>query len=309
MTPALAALLLPDSPEIKGGRESWVVRTLKAAYARALAPVLDRPVPVLLGTAVLVISALLMVPYMGREFLPEFREGTLVVSAVTLPGTSLDQSDALGRRIEEILLSHPAVEETARRTGRAELDEHAQGANAAEIDVRLELTQYDYDTVVAELREALAAVPGTEITIGQPIRHRIDHMLSGTEASIAINIFGPDLQALRGIAREVESVVTGVPGAVDVAMEPQADVPQVRVLMDRSGMARYGMTPANLADAIDVAFAGETVSQGTRGATELRSGRSLRRAVSGLHREDRERESRHAFRCSGASSVASHDPA
>ena len=261
VTPALAALLLPDSPEIKGGRESWVVRTLKAAYARALEPVLDRPVPVLLGTAVLVISALLMVPYMGREFLPEFREGTLVVSAVTLPGTSLDESDALGRRIEEILLSHPAVEETARRTGRAELDEHAQGANAAEIDVRLELTQYDYDTVVAELREALAAVPGTEITIGQPIRHRIDHMLSGTEASIAINIFGPDLQALRGIAREVESVVTGVPGAVDVAMEPQADVPQVRVLMDRSAMARYGMTPANLADAIDVAFAGETVSQ------------------------------------------------
>ena len=261
VTPALAALLLPDSREINRRRESWVIRNLKAAYARILQPVLDRPAPVLLGTAVLVISALLMVPYMGREFLPEFREGTLVVSAITLPGTSLDESDALGRRIEQILLSHSAVEETARRTGRAELDEHAQGANAAEIDVRLDLTQSDYDTVLAELRAAVAAVPGTEITIGQPIRHRIDHMLSGTEASIAINIFGPDLQVLRRIGREVASVVTPVPGAVDVAMEPQADVPQVRVLMDRSAMARYGMTPAHLADAIDVAFAGETVSQ------------------------------------------------
>ncbi len=261
VTPALAMLLLPSSPEVAHERESWVVRNLKAAYARILELVLDRPVPVLLGTAGLVIAALMMVPNMGREFLPEFREGTLVVSAITLPGTSLDESDALGRRIEGILLSHPDVEETARRTGRAELDEHAQGANSAEIDVRLNRTGYDYDTVLEELREALAAVPGTEITIGQPIRHRIDHMLSGTRASIAINIFGSDLQVLRRIARQVESVVTAVPGTVDVAMEPQADVPQVRVLMDRPAMARYGMTPAHLADAINVTFAGETVSQ------------------------------------------------
>ena len=261
VTPALATLLLPNSPEVAHGRDSWVVRNLKAAYARTLELVLDRPAPVLLGTAGLIIAALMMVPYMGREFLPEFREGTLVVSAITLPGTSLDESDALGRRIEGILLSHPDVEETARRTGRAELDEHAQGANSAEIDVRLNRTGYDYDTVLAELREAVAAVPGTEITIGQPIRHRIDHMLSGTRASIAINIFGSDLLVLRRIARQVESVVTAVPGTVDVAMEPQADVPQVRVLMDRPAMARYGMTPAHLADAIDVTFAGETVSQ------------------------------------------------
>ena len=261
VTPALATLLLPNSPEVAHGRDSWVVRNLKAAYARTLELVLDRPAPVLLGTAGLIIAALMMVPYMGREFLPEFREGTLVVSAITLPGTSLDESDALGRQIEGILLSHPDVEETARRTGRAELDEHAQGANSAEIDVRLNRTGYDYDTVLAELREAVAAVPGTEITIGQPIRHRIDHMLSGTRASIAINIFGSDLQVLRRIARQVESVVTAVPGTVDVAMEPQADVPQVRVLMDRPAMARYGMTPAHLADAIDVTFAGETVSQ------------------------------------------------
>ncbi len=259
--PALAAALLPGSAGLDRDQESWMVRSLKAAYARILELALKHRFTVLAGTAVLVASALATVPYMGREFLPEFREGTLVVTAVTLPGTSLEESDALGRRIEEILLSHPAVEATARRTGRAELDEHAQGANAAEIDARLNLADSDYDTVLAELREAVPAVPGTEVTIGQPIRHRIDHMLSGTRASIAINVFGPDLQVLRGIGREVEALAAAIPGAVDVAMEPQADVPQVQVSMDRLALARYGMTPAHLADAIDVAFAGETVAR------------------------------------------------
>ncbi len=261
VTPALAAILLPGSPEVERERESWVSRTLKAAYARILDPLLDRLIPVLLGTTGLVAAALVMVGFMGRDFLPEFREGTLVIQAITLPGTSLDESDALGRRIEEILLSHPAVEETGRRTGRAELDEHAQGTNAAEIDVRLNLEGYDYDVVLAELREAVAMVPGTEVTIGQPIRHRIDHMLSGTRASIAINIFGPELRELRRIGREVESVAASVPGTADVAMEPQADVPQVRVIMNRAAMARYGMTPGRLGEAIDVAFAGEAVSR------------------------------------------------
>ena len=215
----------------------------------------------LAGTAVLVGSALALVPLMGREFLPEFREGSIVVTGVTFPGTSIEESDALGRRIEEILLAHPGVEATVRRTGRAELDEHAQGANAAEIDARLDLSDSDHDAVLEELREAVAALPGTEVTIGQPIRHRIDHMLSGTRASIAINIYGPDLQVLREIGREVEALAAAVPGAVDVAMEPQADVPQVRVAMDRAALARHGMTPAHLADAIGVAFAGETVAR------------------------------------------------
>ena len=259
--PALASALLPGSAAFRRDRESWVVRGLRAAYARVLGPALAHRSVVLVGTAVLVGSALALVPFMGREFLPEFREGSIVVTGVTVPGTSLDESDALGRRIEEILLAHPGVEATARRTGRAELDEHAQGANAAEIDARLDLSDAGHDAVVAELREAVAAVPGTEVTIGQPIRHRIDHMLSGTRASIAINIYGPDLQVLREIGREVEALAAAVPGAVDVAMEPQADVPQVRVAMDRSALARHGMTPAHLADAIGVAFAGEPVAR------------------------------------------------
>jgi CzcA family heavy metal efflux pump len=261
VTPALATYLLPSSRALATEEESWIVRRLKGAYAPTLEGVLRHPVPVMAGAGVLVVAALAVVPTLGRSFLPEFQEGTLVVSAITLPGTSLDESDALGRRIEEILLAHPAVEETARRTGRAELDEHAQGANAAEIDVRLDLEGHDYDAVVEELRRGLTAVPGTRITIGQPIGHRIDHMLSGTRASIAVKIFGPDLRELREVARRVEAAVTDVPGTADVAMEQQADVPQMRVAMNRPAMARFGITPRHLADAIDVAFAGEVVSQ------------------------------------------------
>ncbi|MDT8369949.1 MAG: efflux RND transporter permease subunit [Longimicrobiales bacterium] len=261
LTPALAAYLLPSSKALETERESWVVRTLKGAYARALGPVLRHPVSVMAGAGLLVIAAVAAVPTLGRAFLPEFQEGTLVISAISIPGTSLDESDALGRRIEEILLAHPAVVETARRTGRAELDEHAQGANAAEIDVRLDLEGHDYDTVVEELRQDLGAVPGTQITIGQPIGHRIDHMLSGTRANIAVKLFGPDLQQLRTLASQIETAVTAVPGTVDVAAEQQADVPQVRIAMNRAAMARHGITPEHLAEAIDVAFAGEAVSQ------------------------------------------------
>ena len=261
VTPALSAYLLPGSKAVETERESWVVRNLKRVYGAMLVPVLRRPSRVMAGTAALVVASLVTFPFLGRSFLPEFQEGSLVISALTVPGTSLDESDALGRRIEQILLDHPAVLETARRTGRAELDEHAQGVNAAEIDVRLDIDAYDYDVVLEELRANLAAVPGTQITIGQPIGHRIDHMLSGTRASIAVKIFGPDLYQLRQIAREIESVAQGVAGTVDVAMEQQADVPQIRIDMNRRAMARYGVTPKHLAQAVDVAFAGEVVSQ------------------------------------------------
>jgi CzcA family heavy metal efflux pump len=261
VTPALCAYLLPSARTMETDEESWVVRNLKAAYARTLGPALRHPAQVMVGAGLLVIGAIALVPTLGRSFLPEFQEGTLVVSAITLPGTSLEESDALGHRIEEILLAHPAVEETARRTGRAELDEHAQGANAAEIDVRLDLGEHDYDEIVEELRQNLGAVPGTQITIGQPIGHRIDHMLSGTRASIAINIFGPELNELRNVARQIETVVESVPGTADVAMEQQADVPQIRIAMDRRAMAQHGVTPYHFAESIDVAFAGEAVSQ------------------------------------------------
>ncbi len=259
VTPALCSYLLPQAKAMEG-EESWLVRTLKRAYARVLGPALRRPRSIIAAGVVAVLLALAAVPTMGRAFLPEFNEGTLVISALTLPGTSLAESDAMGRRIEEILLAHPAVEETARRTGRAELDEHAQGPNAAEIDVRMNLEGHRIETVLEELRAEMTAVPGMQITIGQPIGHRIDHMLSGTRASIAINLFGPDLQELRRLAEQIRAVAEAVEGTVDLAVEQQADVPQVRIIMNRSAMARYGVTPGYLAEMIDVAFAGETVS-------------------------------------------------
>jgi CzcA family heavy metal efflux pump len=261
VTPALATYLLPRAKALETEQESWVSRQFKRLYAPTLEAVLARPAPVMVGGITLVVAALGVLPFLGRAFLPEFQEGTLVVSVLTVPGTSLDESDAIGRRVEEILLAHPAVVETARRTGRAELDEHAQGVNAAELDVRLELERHDYATVLEELRAALTVVPGTQVTIGQPIGHRIDHMLSGTRASIAVDVFGPDLYELRRLGDEIEQVMLGVVGTVDVATEQQADVPQVRVIMKREAMARFGVTPADLADAIDVAFAGEAVSQ------------------------------------------------
>ena len=261
VTPALSTYLLPRARSLETEEESWISRALERLYAPTLERVIVRPLPVIAGVALLVVAAAAAVPTLGRSFLPEFQEGTLVVSALTVPGTSLDESDAIGRRMEEILLAHPAVVETARRTGRAELDEHAQGVNAAEIDVRLDLDGHEYAVVLDELRTALTAVPGTQITVGQPIGHRIDHMLSGTRASIAINIFGPNLYELRRLGARVEQLVAGVEGTVDVATEAQADVPQVRILMKRDAMARFGVTPAYLAEAIDVAFAGETVSQ------------------------------------------------
>lgn len=261
LTPALSSYLLPGAKAMETEEESWISRTLKRAYEPTVEAVLRRSTPVLVGVVVLVVAAAGAFAGLGRAFLPEFQEGSLVVSALTVPGTSLDESDAIGRRVEQILLAHPAVAETARRTGRAELDEHAQGVNAAELDVRLELEGYEYESVLEELRASLTAVPGTQITVGQPIGHRIDHMLSGTRASIAINVFGPDLYELRRLGAAIEQVVASVEGTVDVATEAQADVPQVRVAMKRDAMARFGVTPAHLAEAVDIAFAGEVVSQ------------------------------------------------
>ena len=210
-----------------------------------------------------VVVTIALFPFLGRGFLPEFQEGTLTVSAVTVPGTGIVESDELGRLVERKLLAHHTVVSTARRTGRAELDEHAQGVNAAEIDVNLisDLSQAELFEVMDELRVDLAAVPGTNITIGQPIGHRIDHMLSGTRAAIAVKIFGPDLHELRRIAEAVRAAVEDVSGVVDLAVEQQADVPQLRITADRDTMSKYGVTPGTLAEAIDVAFYGEPVSQ------------------------------------------------
>lgn len=261
VTPTLCFYLLPNARIMEKHSESWLVEQLKRLYAVVLRFVLKHTYFVIGAGGVLILVTLAAFPFLGRGFLPEFQEGTLVISAVTLPGTDLGTSDGIGQRIEGILLDHVFVQSTSRRTGRAELDEHAQGANAAEIDVQLDLNKVSLETALEELRSALTMVPGTNITIGQPIGHRIDHMLSGTRASVAIKLFGSDLYGLRRDAEKIRTVAATVEGVVDLSVEQQADVPQLRIYANREAMATYGVTPGQLAATIDVAFAGEAVSQ------------------------------------------------
>ena len=260
VTPTLCQVLLGRGRGGDGEREPWLLGRLERLYGGVLEWALRRSGVVLAGTVVLVAGTVALVPTLGRAFLPEFQEGSLTISVVSLPGTALDESDAIGARVERQLLVHPAVVSTSRRTGRAELDEHAQGVNASEVDARLDLSGHELAVVMAELRAGFQGLPGTNVTVGQPIGHRIDHMLSGTRAAIAVNLFGSDLQRLREIAGEIEGVAQGVAGLVDIAVEQQADVPQLQIRPDRRAMARYGVTPGALMQAVDVAFQGEEVS-------------------------------------------------
>jgi Cu/Ag efflux pump CusA len=212
-------------------------------------------------SAVLLLVAALAMTRLGTAFLPEFHEGSLTVQANTLPGTSLVKSDEIGRRVEQILLDQPEVVATARRTGRAEYDEHVQGVEAAEIDVGLRETGRTRAELLADLRRGFSSLPGTNVTIGQPISHRIDHMLSGTRASIAVKIVGDDLPTLRRLGEHARDVMTAVPGAVDVSLEQQMDVPVVRFVLNRPAIARYGLRADEVAAAVETAFAGSTVGR------------------------------------------------
>jgi CzcA family heavy metal efflux pump len=261
VTPAMCLWLLPRSKTVREGHEPRVVRALKSAYARVLVPAMNHPWRVSLPTLVLLVAALAVLPFFGRGFLPDFNEGTLTVSAVTLPGTSLAESDELGRLVEKTLLSHPEVVNVARRTGRAELDEHAQGVEAAELDVSLKMGARSKAEFLAALRESLSLVPGVNITLGQPISHRIDHMLSGTRANVAVKLFGPDLYKLRELGAKVRDAANTVPGAVDVTLEQQVEVPTLRVKFDRPALARHGLTIREVARYLEAAVQGVTVSR------------------------------------------------
>ena len=260
VTPVLCAYLLPNAKSVQSEHESRVVSWLKTRYAHMLEVVLAHPKRVLVAAGAALVLAVSAIPFLGTAFLPEFNEGALTVSVVTVPGTSLEESNGIGRRVEEILLANTAVKNTDRRQGRAELDEHAQGVNAAEIDVTLK-EDIDKDMLFEELRREFSTIPGTNVTIGQPIGHRIDHMLSGTRANIAVKIFGPDLYQLRQVGAQVRDAMQTVRGVADLQLEQQMDVPQLRIRSDRGALARYGMTVGQLAEAIDVAFNGEAVSQ------------------------------------------------
>ncbi len=261
VTPALCSYLLPRAKTVREGHEPRLVRWLKHRYERDLPRALDHSGIVMGLSAVLLVAAVAGLFWTGRAFLPEFNEGTLTISAVTVPGTSLEESDKLGRTVEQILLSIPEVSSTARRTGRAELDEHVQGVESAEIDVGLKMRERPKAEMLAEIRERLSLVPGMNITIGQPISHRIDHMLSGTRANIAVKVFGDDLQTLRDLAQQVEAAMRSVPGVVDLSTEQQTDIPTIRVRFDRTALARYGMPVGDAAGALQTAFVGQEVGQ------------------------------------------------
>lgn len=261
VTPVMCYFLLPGSKAVRAEHEPKFVRWLKGAYAPVLKAALNHPWACTLPAVVVLAVALLATSRMGRAFLPEFNEGSLTISAVTLPGTSLAESDALGKVVEQTLLDFPEVVSVARRTGRAELDEHAQGVEAAELDVSIVMKDRNKQEFLEALRTSFSQVPGMNITIGQPISHRIDHMLSGTRANIAVKIFGPDLYRLRALAEQSRQAMSGVVGVVDLSVEQQTEVPVLQVKFDRAAIARHGLTIRDVALTLEAALQGVKASR------------------------------------------------
>lgn len=269
LTPALCYYLLPSSQTVRQGGEPWIVRALKRAYHGPLSLALRFPMAITLPAVAMLVTALVSVSRMGVNFLPEFNEGALVIGMVTLPGTSLEESDRLAHIVETTLMEHPEIVAIGRRTGRAEEDEHVLGVEASEFEVTLDLEAPERfgfpprskQELLDALRKDMASIPGIQLTFGQPISHRIDHMLSGTRANIAVKIFGDDLAELRSLAHEVEEAMSDIPGVVDLSTEQQVEVPQVRVEFKRESLARYGLGVAEASAALSAAFQGLVVSQ------------------------------------------------
>lgn len=261
VTPVLCSFLLPRAKAILSGTEPWLARQLKALYEPALRLVLRVPVIVVAIAIALVVAAGMKLSTAGRAFLPEFNEGSLTVNAVTIPGTSLEESNALGAALERLLLTVPEVVSTSRRTGRSELDEHVQGVEAAEMDVRLEMKGRPKEEVLQEIRDKTTLMPGMNVTVGQPISHRIDHMLSGVRANVAVKIFGDDLLTLRTLAREVQAAMTDTPGVVDLSTEQQTDIPTLQIKVNAANAARLGLQTGEAAEAIETAYVGKEVSR------------------------------------------------
>jgi CzcA family heavy metal efflux pump len=267
LTPVLCSYLLSNDKMLaKQHKESWLVERLQNGYSKLLEKAMRFKKAVVFSSIGLFVLALLAFTQLGRSFLPEFNEGSLVVSAVSLPGISLEESNKIGVNIEKALLTVPEINVTTRRTGRAELDEHAQGVNASEIDAPFTLGERSRADFMEEVREKLAGVTGANITIGQPIGHRIDHMLSGTRANIAIKIFGTDLNKLFSLSNQIKNEIEGVGGLVDISVEQQVEIPQIQIKAKRDLLNHYGITIGAFNEFIDAAIAGEKVSDIYEGA-------------------------------------------
>ncbi|MBI5762973.1 MAG: efflux RND transporter permease subunit [Planctomycetes bacterium] len=268
VTPVLCYYLFPGSKAIQASHDPWIVLFLKRMYAKPLQWALRHPWLVLSPTMAAFLVALFVGATRGRGFLPEFNEGAMVIGLVTLPGTSLEESDALAHVVETTLMQHPEIAAIGRRTGRAEEDEHVQGVEASEIDltldmdapVRLGKPRRSKAQLLEALRRDVALIPGIQATFGQPISHRIDHMLSGTRAGIAVKIFGEDLTKLRELAKQVEGEMGRIPGVVDLSTEQQVNIPVLRVDIDRDAIVRHGLRVAHVARALEAAFRGTKVS-------------------------------------------------
>jgi len=262
LTPVLCSYLLTSDDMLhKHPDESKPVKFLQRKYVAVLEKVMSVKKLVLGLAVVLFVISLFLLFSLGRNFLPEFNEGSLVISAVSLPGISLDESNKIGSDIEKTLLTVPEISVTTRRTGRSEMDEHAQGVNASEIDAPFVLNDRGRKEFMEEVREKLGGISGANITIGQPIGHRIDHMLSGTRSNIAIKIYGQDLNNMFSISNKVKTAIEGIEGLVDISVEPQIEIPQIKIKAKREILAKYGITIGEFTEMIDVGFAGEKVSE------------------------------------------------
>ena len=262
VTPVLCYFLLSSEKTLKKQSEGTrVEKWLQNAYSKLLDAVLQIPKLVITLTILAFALSMGLLTQLGRSFLPEFNEGALVISAVGIPGMSLEESNKFGTQIEKILLELPEVDVVTRRTGRAELDEHAQEINAAEIDVPFTLGDKTKEAFFEEVRAKLSVVPGINITLGQPIAHRIDHMISGTRANVAIKIYGDDLEKLFLLGKKIETEIKSIDGIADVAVDQQIEVPQLRVTPKRQMLAAYGISIGELMEQVDIALAGEKAGE------------------------------------------------
>ncbi len=261
VTPALCSYLLPKAKFMEKEEESFVVRFLKRQDLKLLNFTLTHPGKVISVVAAMIFIAVILVPFMGREFLPPFNEGTATINVLSIPGTSLSESNRIGTIAERLLLTVPEVITTGRRTGRAELDEHAEGVHYSEIDVDFKRSKRSQAEVLGEVRAKLSQIPGVVLNIGQPISHRLDHLLSGIRAQVAVKLFGPDLDTLRGKASEIERVMGSIRGVVDLQIEKQVLIPQLKIRINRETAQKYGVKVGNLAEILETGFNGRIVSQ------------------------------------------------
>ncbi|MGE0020797.1 MAG: efflux RND transporter permease subunit [Draconibacterium sp.] len=261
LTPLLAKMLLSGEKYlVKNEKEKWLVRKLTTNYEKSLVWALHHKKAVLIPILGLFLVSLFVFSNFGRSFLPEFNEGALTLSVVTKPGVSLEESNRLGNLVETELLAIPEVTSTARRTGRGELDEHSQTTNSAEIDVNFKINERTQPEFMADVRATLARIPGIAYTVGQPLGHRIDHMLSGTRANIAIKLFGNDLNKMFATGNEIKNAIVDIEGLVDVNVDQQVEIPQIQIKANRNLLAQYGITIEEFNAFVDMSFGGEKLA-------------------------------------------------